>query len=208
MCGVVACSTTKNNDCWHTFVRLCQQSLIRGVHAFGVSYLRDGRLQTVKSLDFGEVMKAIPNPLPESIIFHNRYATSGVASDMANNQPLVRGRSAIAVNGVVDMGTKSEMETRWGVSLNSDNDAELVLIDADCGDPFKKLGLPTTSLAGAFLSEDGRFFAFRNSRRPLWYIRADGARWAVSTIDIARRAGLKLQNAQLIEPFRVQNMRD
>lgn len=201
MCGIVACSTTPQNNCRHNFIELCQQSLIRGVHAFGIAYEEDGGVVVKKSLCFDDIVANIPDPLPLRIMFHNRYATSGDASRMENNQPLYEAGCALIVNGIVDMGTKMEMERKWNVKMNTENDGELVLQDAIHGSPFKKLHLPQSALAGVFLSSKD-FYAIRNTRRPLWHIPTQQASWVVSTKDIARRAGLDISHARLVSPFK------
>lgn len=109
MCGIVGFSGKAGLEDRARFVALCRQSCIRGVHAFGIAWHSPATgLQVFKSTDFDETMKAVPNPLPDKIVFHNRYSTSGDWRVPDNNQPIhVRG-NALVFNGTVDMGTSTE----------------------------------------------------------------------------------------------------
>lgn len=115
MCGIVACSTTPENNFRQDFIKLCQQSLIRGLHAFGIAYNENESVIVKKFLNFDDLVTHIPNPLPSHIMFHNRYATSGDPSRMENNQPLFEAGCALVVNGVVDMGTKTAKMQSSGI---------------------------------------------------------------------------------------------
>ena len=153
MCGVVGFSGKGGSRA--QFVALCKQSCIRGIHAFGAAWIdTGGRLRYVRSVSYAAVVDAIPDPLPDRIMFHNRYCTSGDYLVPENNQPIVYADKGVALvfNGTVDMGTKEEMEERSGYSLLTENDGELVLLDALAGDPFRRIGRETgASFAGIVL---------------------------------------------------------
>ncbi len=209
MCGVVGFSGKGGSRT--QFVALCEQSCIRGVHAFGAAWIdADGRLQYVRSVSYAAVVEAIPDPLPDRIMFHNRYCTSGDYLVAENNQPIVFDTRHIALvfNGTVDMGTKEEMEARSGYSMLTENDGELVLRDCCEGDPFRRIGKETgTSFAGIVLGvqTDGSLYmyAFRNEKRPLWAFETPGGHFIASTRDIASRAKLDTFSGVQVTPYKV-----
>lgn len=208
MCGIVAYCGATSRERRGTFRQLCCEATIRGLHAFGIAYYYGGRVRVFKSLSFVEVMNAIPNPLPERIVFHNRYCTSGDFTVMNNNQPLVVDGNALAFNGVVDMGTKAEMERRHSTLLTTENDGELVLQDIRRGDPFRSIANRISSFAGVYLGKDGEMFALRNEMRPLWSYDVKDGTFIVSTVDIARRAvpDLDMGNIRQIDAYEIMRL--
>lgn len=204
MCGVVGYSGSQRPADKKQFISLCRESCIRGVHAFGIAYIDDnGKLNVVKSQLFDKVMFAIPTPIPKKIIFHNRYSTSGDASVMSNNQPIYVDGDALVFNGTVDMGTKDEMERRYSVKLQTENDGELVLKSFQKGDPLKLISSDKVSFAGIFLTQHGRMYAIRNEMRPLWQFDVDGGMFIASTLDIASRSLIPTKNGNKIKPLSV-----
>jgi glutamine phosphoribosylpyrophosphate amidotransferase len=100
------------------------------------------------------------------------------------------GEMALAMNGVLHMGTKEEFEKAFGVSCLVDNDSEVFLQRLAAGqDAAEFISSITGSFAATWLIGE-KLFAGRNARRPLWRCEALGARWVVSTEDIFRRAGV------------------
>lgn len=212
MCGVVGFSG--NGGSRAQFVALCEQSCIRGIHAFGAAWIdTDGRLQYFRSVSYSAVIEAIPATLPDHIVFHNRYCTSGDYRVPENNQPVVfdTQRIALVFNGTVDMGTKEEMEARSGYTLLTENDGELVLRDCCCGDPFRRIGKETgASFAGIVLGlqADGSpyMYALRNERRPLWVFKTPAGHFIASTSDIASRAKLSYISGRPVMPYKVMTL--
>jgi len=149
--------------------RVIEESLVRGLHHLGRK----------------EIGKAG--------IAHTRYCTSGDTP-----QPINVGKQWLAFNGVIDMGTKAEMEERWKVKLTTDNDGELYLRSSNVR---VWVGANGASFAGVIL-EPGKLTAFRNANRPLWRIESKGGLILASTRDILFRAGLPVSKALLLEPLR------
>lgn len=155
-----------------------------------------------KGTDFDVIMQLIPTPMPERIIFHARYSTSGDYRDMLNNQPIVIDGDALVFNGTVDMGTKEEMEQRNGIMMQTDNDGELVLRDIQDGHPFRRLSDNLVTFAGIVLRGNGEMFALRNVMRPLWRFEVSGGIFLASTQDIALRAKLEAISSSPITPMK------
>lgn len=204
MCGIVGFSGKAGREDRRRFVALCRQSCIRGVHAFGIAWHSPATgLHVFKSTDFNEAMAAVPNPLPDKIVFHNRYSTSGDWRMPCNNQPIYVCGNVLVFNGTVDMGTKAEMEARYGIKMETDNDGEIVLLDYLAGKPFAHIEGFRLSFAGIILGGDGTMTAFRNRMRPLWLFKEERSKFISSTCDIASRAGFDENNGQPVEAMRL-----
>lgn len=204
MCGIVGYSGQVN--AYDKFVRLCQESCVRGVHAFGIAYIQDNQIVVYKSNYFNDLILHIPNPIPSKIVFHNRYSTSGDHEVMANNQPIYKYGEALVFNGTIDMGTKSEMERRYNVALDTCNDGELALIDAHNDNKFRLLENTWVTFAGIYMKPDGTMTAYRNSMRPLWRHYDNGGCFITSTLDIAKRSGIDVTKSEALTPFLSYNV--
>lgn len=202
MCGIVGYKGAPSAEARAQFIRLCDEARIRGEHAYGIAYYEEGRgVVFAKGMDFDTIMQRIPTPLPTRIIFHARYSTSGDYRDMLNNQPIIIDGDALVFNGTVDMGTKAEMEQRNGLTMQTDNDGELVLRDIQYCAPFRRLGDNLVTFAGIVLRGNGEMFALRNEMRPLWRFEVAGGTFLASTQDIALRAKLEAISSSPIPPM-------
>lgn len=135
-------------------------------------------------------------------IRHCRYITSGEI-----HQPVRFGPVELSFNGVIDMGTKKEMEKRWGVKMRSDNDGELFLQLCNTErEMVEFISNSEISFAGIMLTDTGRLLAIRNPQRPLWKWKGMYATVLASTKDILERAGFKkTKTTELIqlEPYKL-----
>jgi len=195
MCGVIGYWPKESHPEQTTaFRRLWVESNIRGLHAFGLYQV--GFL--TRTFDWEDVSAAFDPEEPA--IAHARYSTSGDWHDLNNAQPIVTNHFALAMNGVISMGTKEEYEAEFGVQCVADNDAEVFLRRLEAGaDPEQFLHSLSGSFAGVWLSdfntqerrymEEMKLNAGRNARRPLWKHEQYGAVWYASTRDIFLRAG-------------------
>lgn len=162
---------------------------IRGLHAFGVSYIMPGGdLVTEKSF----------KPLPVEVlsramdggalIFHNRYSTSGDYKLMQNNQPIMAGGVSVALNGVISMKPRTEYEREYSVKCITDNDTEILNRILEKGlNPEFYFNQSQASISAVWIN-DGRLYGYTNGKRPLHYIKFDGSVIVVSTKDAVRRA--------------------
>jgi glutamine phosphoribosylpyrophosphate amidotransferase len=172
------------------FQRLFEQSVIRGLHAYGIA--DDSKV--FRTFKASEVIQHFDPTMPT--IAHARYCQSGDWRVLKNNQPIAVNRMTLAMNGVISMGTKAEFEAEYGVTCTVDNDSEIFLRKIEGAhtpeDVVRRaeifVGAIRGSFAGTFLV-DGVLFAGRNPRRPLWKCHSYGAIWYASTEDIFRRAG-------------------
>ncbi len=188
MCGVVGYWPIKPDGAWEAFRRLFTESSIRGLHAFGIVQ----SAAPLRSFNLDDIVASFNPKLPA--LAHARYCTSGDWRVLENNQPLSIEDDgftlSLVFNGVIHMGTKEEFEAAFGVHCEHDNDGEVFLRRLELGnDPADFLAKMTGSFAGCWLDSEGKMFAGRNARRPLWRCDAHGARWYASTRDIFHRAG-------------------
>ena len=195
MCGVVgfSCKSPKKKHI-DILYELIQQSKIRGLHSFGYSYV-DNEIRTRKRHN----IKNINLPLSDKIIYHNRYSTSGDYKDINNNQPIYNNEVSLVFNGVLDMGTKEEIESRYDIEMSTDNDAEIVI--HKCGSNKEKLKSFIKETAGSFaglvLTRSNELLAIRNANRPLWKLELLGAVYIASTKDIFKRVNSSYEPEEL-----------
>jgi glutamine phosphoribosylpyrophosphate amidotransferase len=137
-------------------------------------------------------------------IYHARYCTSG-----GDHQPVYGAYKSLVFNGVIDMGTKEEMEQRHEVDMKTDNDAELALLvpskmDTDYIDALIKfIDNPKITFAGLIIDDNTKqLIAIRNSGRPLWMYQDIDCVYLASTLDIFKRAGVNIMYAEKLEPLK------
>ena len=187
MCGIVGFHTKNRdeNDAFRVF-KLIRQSRIRGLHSFGFSWYENGQILSKKY--FQKEFKDLKIPDSDTLIFHNRYSTSGDFRDHKNNQPIDIGDLSLAFNGVIDMRTKKEMEDHYGIKMETDNDGEIVLRVSN-GDPKQMVHFVANkgSFSGILL-QGGDLYAFTNGRRPLYRAVIGESTFVASTQDIFQRA--------------------
>lgn len=193
MCGVIGYFPREPDELTPTrMLALVTESAVRGVHAFGIAQAHGGMIDCWKSVGpdpRGAFLEADFDPEAPAVA-HWRYSTSGDWRQSVNNQPILAAGRALAFNGVIHMGTKTEFEREFDVTCDSENDGEVFLRRLQRGDdPVQFVSEMRGSFAGVWLATDGRLRALRNNRRPLWRAEAKDGIWYASTRDIFARAG-------------------
>lgn len=195
MCGVlgIALRDVTSEDC--DLVRnLFLQSMIRGKHATGVSYVKNDKVVTIKEpvpADQFLADKDIWDWVNEDgnlyCIGHVRYSTS----DLRYNQPMATDELSIVHNGVISQEPPETWEETYGYKTETANDSELILRAIETGhNPLIKFH--PASMAVCKIDKDKVISAFRNEARPLYrtYIQNKGYLFA-STEDIIHRSGIE-----------------
>lgn len=165
--------------------QLFVESQIRGRHATGVSYYKDGQVHTVREPVPAEQFVEIHNPSDwfegENItmIGHCRYSTS----DLEYNQPIAKGDRSLVHNGVITQEEPHKWAQMYGYRCEGKNDTELLFESWDT-DVW-----PDSSIAAIFLERDKMRWT-RNGKRPMWVSENDDCVIITSTKDIALRVGL------------------
>lgn len=201
MCGVIGYYSSRPTDSSIKLLyKLMLESSIRGTHSFGTAYYDGPKLIVRKMRKVDPYL--IDGFKSNRLIYHCRYATSGDPDswfDMQNAQPIVVGKKAIAMNGVISMKTKKEYSKQFKIKCETDNDAEIPLRQKHSLLRFLRWN-KEVSYAGVILSPN-RIVAVRNHKRPLCMFGMHNAMFVVSTIDIARRAGVRAHMVHNIPAF-------
>ena len=186
MCGVIGISMLKAD--LNLIKKVFQESMIRGKHATGVSYLKGGVINTIKDgipvsefLDKYDFEDFVDSDGSVTMIGHIRYSTS----DLRYNQPFQNGSVSIVHNGVISQ----EDPSQWVYKTETANDSELILhAILDNQVPLKRFR--PSSMAVVELHSNGNLVGYRNEARPLWYNIIPNGIVFTSTKDISKRSGL------------------
>lgn len=209
MCGVLGITIADFNERDYGFVRsLFIQSMIRGKHATGVSYVKNGKVHTIKE----------PIPADEFIgnqnletwrnedgnlycIGHIRYSTS----DLRFNQPFSTDELGVVHNGVISQEPPSAWRKLFGYETETANDSELILRAMEKEENPLEVFKPA-SMSVCSLRSDKKLVAFRNEARPLYFSVNDKSIVFTSTKDIAKRSGVNnSQKAKMYTMYTVDN---
>ena len=185
MCAIVGfVSKNPSDEAIKTLKRLFLESKIRGKHAYGFAAKDKNGVTAVKEHNLKALISQIE--MPNLLIGHCRYSTSGDYKNHANNQPIQFKDEYMAFNGTIDMRTKPEMENNYNIVMESDNDGEIMLQSKD----RMKLLDGNITFAGLFLKGD-EITAFRNEHRPAYWAVKHDSLYIASTADIMIRSLLR-----------------
>jgi len=190
MCAVIGAQIKNPSfETFKTIERLFLESKIRGLHATGISWLKEDGVHTINDPCPADVFLKntdLKNCVHENgmlyLIGHCRYSTS----DLYWNQPIqLKDRSrAIAHNGVITQEPPENWESHYGIKCETKNDSELLLHKPYLPD----LDWPDASIAMVMLEKHLVFY--RNGKRPLYFSSIEDGCFVFSTRDIGKRAGL------------------
>jgi glutamine phosphoribosylpyrophosphate amidotransferase len=190
MCGVIGVhlENITQSDIYLLY-SIFEQTMIRGKHATGVSYVKNKKIHTVKRGEpVTEFFKSfsLSNCVNEDggiyLIGHIRYSTS----DIRYNQPFSNESISIVHNGVISQ----ESVEQWKYKTETSNDSELILKSFENNlHPLEDF--PNTSMAVCKITDDKTLIGFRNESRPLWYNVLPKGVIFTSTSDISKRSGLR-----------------
>ena len=186
MCAVIGvCLESVQQRDFELVRSLFLQSMIRGKHATGLTFFKDGKLNTIKEpisakqfVDRYSIEQFVDND-SLLLIGHTRYSTS----DLRYNQPFQSADLAIAHNGVI-----SQDPDVWEYETETANDSELILRCIENNDHPLEV-YKNRSMAVVALSK-GKLHAFRNHERPLWVANRKNGVVFSSTQNILKRSGI------------------
>jgi glutamine phosphoribosylpyrophosphate amidotransferase len=207
MCGVLGITIADFNDRDYELIRsLFIQSMIRGKHATGVSFVKNKKVHTIKeSIPANEFIRKQTLETWKNedgnlyCIGHIRYSTS----DLRYNQPFSTDEVGIVHNGVISQTPPEKWPQLYGYKTETANDSELILRAYEKDDNPLQVFQPA-SMAVCVIHADKRLTAFRNHERPLYYYHDDRATIFASTKDILARAGIP--HAVKTDMFRIYNV--
>jgi glutamine phosphoribosylpyrophosphate amidotransferase len=195
MCGIIGVAL--DNPTYEelfTVQRVFQESRIRGMHATGISWVKDGLVHTIKDaipadqfvdkymkdmgefLDNGKLM----------MVGHCRYSTS----DLEYNQPIASECVSVVHNGVITQELPENWEELYGYKCSTKNDTELLLHTIN----ERKSPLEVwhdSSLAVIELYGNQKMRFYRNGKRPMYLTNMPSGSIITSTKDIPMRAGIR-----------------
>ena len=185
MCAVIGALLQKpTKQDFEMIRRVFHESKIRGMHATGLSYVKNGEIQTVKHpvpadefpFDFESYVNEDDNLY---LIGHCRYSTS----DLEYNQPMSSSDKSIVHNGVITQELPENWKELYGYDCITKNDSELVL---HSNDPLREFSHMSMSVVE--LHKDRKIRFYRNGKRPLYLSSVENGSIITSTADIANRA--------------------
>ena len=180
--GAILLEPTKQD--FEMLERVFHESKIRGMHATGLAYVKDGTVhierKPVPADQFEFKWKDYLNEDGNLyLIGHCRYSTS----DLEFNQPLGYDLKAIVHNGVITQELPENWREIYGYDCITKNDSELVLHSDDPLQEFNHMSMGVCELIG---SKKLRFY--RNGKRPLYLTNIPNGCIITSTSDIVKRA--------------------
>ena len=188
--GAVVKQPTAND--FQTLKRVFHESKIRGMHATGISYVKNGKVFTEKlpvpadqfPFKFSEYVNEDGNLY---LVGHCRYSTS----DLEYNQPIANDNLSVVHNGVITQELPEHWKELYGYDCETKNDTELLLhtIQEDVS-PLERWR--DASLSVCVLSGQKTLKVFRNGKRPNYLTFIPNGVIITSTKDIPKRAGIEL----------------
>ena len=170
--------------------RVFLESKIRGMHATGISYVKNGEIVTDKRpVPADEFPFDFPSYVNEDgslyLIGHCRYSTS----DLEFNQPIANENLSVVHNGVITQELPEKWKELYGYDCETKNDTELILHTAeDCISPL--IRWKDSSLAVIELHVDKVIRFYRNGKRPLYLTSISNGCIITSTSDVPKRANV------------------
>ena len=187
MCAVIgAYIKNANDEDLETIKKIILESKIRGLHATGVSYVKNQKVYTIKEPvssnffvqkhDFKQYINEDGNLY---LTAHCRYSTS----DLNYNQPIqINSKLSIVHNGVISQ----DAPENWLYKAKGKNDSELInLCILDKKNPIDLY--KNASMSVIELHSDRTIKYYRNGKRPLYKTQVEKGFYITSTADIMKR---------------------
>lgn len=175
--------------------RVFLESQIRGKHATGIAYIKNGDVVIDKRpVPATEFPFDFPSYVNEDgnlyMIGHCRYSTS----DLEYNQPIGDNASAIVHNGVITQELPENWKSIYGYDTITKNDSELVWHSEDPLREFSHMSMAVCKL----IASTKKLVMYRNGKRPLYLSSIGNGCIITSTRDIAIRANLSSQPIEVL----------
>ena len=196
MCSVIGAVIQEPKDRHFEMLKnVFFESRIRGMHATGLSYVKDGKVHTEKlPVPANEFPFRFADYVNEDgnlyLIGHCRYSTS----DLEYNQPIANDEHSIVHNGVITQELPENWKALYNYICKTKNDSELVLKSDSPLEEFRD-----ASMAVCDLTSDKKLCFYRNGKRPLYFTQFNEGYLITSTENIPSRAGIVGLTAQVIK---------
>lgn len=200
MCAVIGTfiknPTQEDFDLLH---KIFLESQIRGLHATGLSYVKNDKVITEKyplaaskyPFNFSHYVNEDGNLY---LVGHCRYSTS----DLEFNQPISNDNISVVHNGVITQEPPEQWKELYGYDCTTRNDTELLLHTIEAGkSPLVEWKDSSLGVCELHANKTLRFY--RNGKRPLFLSSLENGGFVVtSTADISIRAGINPSRIQLL----------
>ena len=191
MCSVIGSIIHKPEyEDFQKLEKVFHESRIRGLHATGISYVKEYTIHTVKLPVSADMFPFNWNDYVNEdgnlyLIGHCRYSTS----DLEYNQPINNQTTSVVHNGVITQELPENWEELYGYKCETKNDTELILHTID--DDKSPLEVwKDSSLAVCELWFCKKLKFYRNGKRPLYLTSLSNGCIITSTRDVIVRAGI------------------
>lgn len=191
MCSVIGAIIKKPEyKDFELLEKVFHESRIRGLHATGISYVKEYTIHTVKLPVSADMFPFNWNDYVNEdgnlyLIGHCRYSTS----DLEYNQPINNQTTSVVHNGVITQELPENWEKLYGYKCETKNDTELILHTID--DDKSPLEVwKDSSLAVCELWFCKKLKFYRNGKRPLYLTSLSTGCIITSTRDVIVRAGI------------------
>ena len=198
MCSVIGAIIHKPEyEDFQKLEKVFHESRIRGLHATGISYVKEYTIHTVKLPVSADMFPFNWNDYVNEdgnlyLIGHCRYSTS----DLEYNQPINNQTTSVVHNGVITQELPENWEELYGYKCETKNDTELILHTID--DDKSPLEVwKDSSLAVCELWFCKRLKVYRNGKRPLYLTSLDNGCIITSTRDVIVRSGITFPTADI-----------
>ena len=194
MCAIIGVVLNNpSSDELESVKRVFLESRIRGMHATGISFIKNGEVRSVKeAIPADEFISSYMSDMEQFVedgklfmVGHCRYSTS----DLQYNQPIATQNVSVVHNGVITQELPEKWKDIYGYDTETHNDSELILHTIQEGkSPLEEWS--DSSLAVIELYEDYRMRFYRNGKRPMYLTNMPSGSIITSTRDVPLRAGI------------------
>lgn len=194
MCAIIGVVLDNpSSDELESVKRVFLESRIRGMHATGISFIKNGEVRTIKeAIPADEFISSYMSDMEQFVedgklfmVGHCRYSTS----DLQYNQPIATQNVSVVHNGVITQELPEKWKDIYGYDTETHNDSELILHTIKEGkSPLEEWS--DSSLAVIELYEDYRMRFYRNGKRPMYLTNMPSGSIITSTRDVPLRAGI------------------
>lgn len=212
MCGILGLAIKDYSAKDDSLIRkLFDETMIRGKHAAGISFIKNNEVITIKEPVPADVFMSkqdISSWVNEDgnlyCIGHIRYSTS----DLNYNQPMATKEISIVHNGVITQEPPEVWEEQHGYKTKTRNDSELILcaLEESSDDPLEIFQGSSMAVCN-IRAEDKMLIGFRNHSRPLYYYSDNRKVIFCSTYDIAKRSGIIASKCAMNVRYQVRNFK-
>ena len=159
-----------------------RESMIRGKHATGISYIENNKLKTITEPVSADKFN-YPDIKTKLIIGHCRYSTS----NLKHNQPIMDNDIAIAHNGVITQSSPDKWKDMYDCNFKTECDSEIILRVWE----KKKHPLELEGSMSVVMISNNKLQFYRNEERPLYYATYKKNIFIVSAKNILERCNIK-----------------